>query len=131
MYRANAPYHTTHHIENSTQRSRMLHTGHRYRTAVPNYAEKLSMQPETSENLKLQQFGNHALRCPDTIRTERASAEPISSPVWFGAQSRPNALRNFSAESRQALVAEFGVDLSYKRANGSIVTNATNAEEKQ
>lgn len=34
----------------------------------------------------------------------------------------PSAYRDFSAESRAALMAELGVDMAYKRANGRMVT---------
>ena len=33
----------------------------------------------------------------------------------------PSAYRDFSAESRAALMAELGVDMAYKRANGRMV----------
>lgn len=36
----------------------------------------------------------------------------------------PNAYRDFSAESRAALMAELGVEMSYKRANGKMVMKA-------
>ncbi|KAJ5166063.1 hypothetical protein N7492_006359 [Penicillium capsulatum] len=39
-------------------------------------------------------------------------------------ETYPSAYRDFSAESRAALMAELGVDMAYKRANGRIVVKA-------
>lgn len=39
-------------------------------------------------------------------------------------EPNPNAYRDFSAESRAALMAEFGVEMAYKRANGKMVMKA-------
>lgn len=39
-------------------------------------------------------------------------------------ETYPSAYRDFSAESRAALMAELGVDMAYKRANGRMVMKA-------
>ncbi|KAJ5937823.1 hypothetical protein N7454_004165 [Penicillium verhagenii] len=39
-------------------------------------------------------------------------------------EPNPNAYRDFSAESRAALMAELGVEMAYKRANGKMVMKA-------
>ncbi|KAJ5753033.1 hypothetical protein N7520_009950 [Penicillium odoratum] len=39
-------------------------------------------------------------------------------------EPNPNAYRDFSAESRAALMAELGVEMAYKRANGRMVMKA-------
>ncbi|KAJ5291310.1 Velvet factor [Penicillium angulare] len=46
---------------------------------------------------------------------------PMHNGMRPDAEPYPNAYRDFSAESRAALMAELGVDMAYKRANGRMV----------